>query len=517
MQTTLFPVEAMTPFSESLIWQINRDYYSQAGMDAWTSGLVPHHMTSNAMVGKTYAGLIMGLLTDLSLQGKTLEAVQIVELGAGHGRLCFHILRYLDEMMDQSGHTLPPYRYILSDIATKNLDFFIAHAQFKPYFESGKLDVAYVDAIETTEIKLLISGEVIGAHTLQQPLVIVANYFFDSIPQHLFYLKAGELALCSLALDADVDPASVAATELLPQLKLRYDTSTVSLPFFHETVADQILENYGENLKESCLLFPHAGMSCIERMRHLSLAGAMVLTMDKGSHLEVELDNRPLPDYVTHGSFSLNVNYHALGRYADLTGGRALFPATSNFNLELGCLLWLDTEQTWKETVGAYARLVDDYGPDDFFSLARMVYPLADKLTIQDMIALLRLSAYDSTFFYNLLPWFKQVVKKVTYPERSRIAETMDGIWKMYFSIRDTYDLAFEMAGIFYDLGYFEKALAYFDHSEMSYGASEDGRYNKALCLYQMKRDVEFLELIRETSTTYPQFTRVKELGTLKL
>ena len=478
MNPTYYPVEAMTPFAESHLWQINREYY-------------PHHLTSNAMVGKTYASLILGLLTDLALQGKNKEKVYIVELGAGHGRLGFYILQELEIMTEQSAIELPPYCYVLSDIVQKNLDFFDDHENFQGYFQKGQLDLAYLDAMGDEDIVLVKSGVVLSKGILHQPVVVIANYFFDSIPQHLFYLSQGTVASCQVAIDADVP--------------------------VNDDIPDQVLASYAQTMQETCLLLPLAGMRCLTRMRQLSTAGAMVLTMDKGNHLAPLLDHRPMPDYVTHGSFSLNVNYHALAQYTELTGGNALFPEASNFNLELGCLLWLGDSNGWKSTLAAYTRFVDDNGPDDFFSLTRMVYPLADQLTLRDTIALLRLSGYDTVFFINLLPWFKQQVKQVTYAERSRISETLHKIWKRYFHLNDTLDLAFEMAGIFYDLGYYDHALLFFGHSEKRFGASEDSRYNTALCLYQLRRDEELIRIINTTLIEYPHFQRMEELKKLEL
>lgn len=517
MNPTYYPVEAMTPFAKSALWNINREYYQHVGIEAWTSGLVPHHLTSNAMVGKTYASLILGLLTDLGLQGKNNETVYILELGAGHGRLGFYILQELEIMAEQSAIALPPYCYVLSDIVAKNLDFFAEHENFQAYIQKGQLDIAYLDAMEEKDIVLLKSGTVLSPGGMKQPVVVVANYFFDSIPQDLFYIRQGELATCQVALESDVPPQEAAAGTLLPHLRLRYDTRPTTLPYFHEPIADQVLESYVATMKETCLLMPFAGMACLNSMRKLSSGGAMVLTMDKGSHLASLLDHKPMPDYVTHGSFSLNVNYHAMARYTELTGGTALFPGESNFNLELGCLMWLPENESWKSTLAAYTRFVDDYGPDDFFSITRMVYPLADKLTLRDTIALLRLSGYDTVFFINLLPWFKQQVKQVTYPERSRIAETLHKIWGRYFHLNDTLDLAFEMAGIFYDLGYYDQALTFFDHSEHRYGPSEDSRYNIALCLYQLRRDEDLIQLINATLKAFPAYQRMEELRKLEL
>lgn len=106
------------------------------------------------MVGKTYASLIFGLLTDLALEGKNKEKVYIIELGAGHGRLGFYILQELEIMAEQSAIELPPYCFVLSDIVQKNLAFFNDHENFQCYFQKGQLDLAYLDAMVDEDIVL---------------------------------------------------------------------------------------------------------------------------------------------------------------------------------------------------------------------------------------------------------------------------------------------------------------------------------------------------------------------------
>lgn len=66
MEDNSYELESFKPFSESLIWQLNRDFYQNTGIDAWSKGMLPHQLTSNSMVGKTYAELILGCLKDLA-------------------------------------------------------------------------------------------------------------------------------------------------------------------------------------------------------------------------------------------------------------------------------------------------------------------------------------------------------------------------------------------------------------------------------------------------------------------
>ena len=138
-------IDPIKPFSESLIWQLNRDYYQETGIDAWRKGIVPHNLTSNSMVGKTYAELIFAFLKDLAAKGQMNETIYILELGAGHGRLAFHILKHLERLVNHVGLQLPKYCFVLSDIVEDNLNFFLTHPQFQIYFEKGILDVAYFD------------------------------------------------------------------------------------------------------------------------------------------------------------------------------------------------------------------------------------------------------------------------------------------------------------------------------------------------------------------------------------
>ena len=154
MSTDFFKLESNQLFSKSKIWQLNRAFYQYKGINAFSEDIVPHHLTSNSLVGKTYAELILGFLKDLAAKGKTKEKVFIIELGAGHGRLAFHILSHLQKLISNYNLELPPFCYILSDIAEKNLNFFQAHHQFQEYFDNGTLDVCYFDAIESKQLFL---------------------------------------------------------------------------------------------------------------------------------------------------------------------------------------------------------------------------------------------------------------------------------------------------------------------------------------------------------------------------
>ncbi len=517
MESKYFEVESSKPFSESLIWQINRDFYQNNGISAWSDDIVPHHMTSNSMVGKTYAELILALLKDLSEKKKTDEVVYILELGAGHGRLAFHILMHLEKLVGSVDIKLPPYCYVLSDIVEENLNFFQEHPQYQSYFDKGLLDVSYFDAFESQEIKLRHAKTTIRPEELKQPIIAIANYFFDSIPNDLFLFENQEVSACSVALRSKEDPSNLSPAKLLKSLEFQYVNKKVSEPFYEEALLNEILEDYKKLLFNSYLFFPEKGMRCITNLKNFSDEGLVLLSMDKGFHEIHDLKKKKEPDIVRHGSFSLWVNYHALSAFCKKQGGKVFFPSFSNFHLNIGCLLFLKESETYPQTDLAYQHFVNDFGPDDFNSIKKLAYFNVSRLTFKELIALFRLSAYDSTFFIKLLPRLKQVAQAITVNERTRLAQTLHKIWLMYFSINEDYDLAYELGGMFYDLGFYPEALNHFDYSINLHGQKADIYYNKVLCYYQLREDVLLVQTLNEAKKAFPNNAMIEKLESLDM
>lgn len=517
MANSSYTVETITPFAESLIWQLNRAYYQKKGIEAWRSGVVPHHLSSNAMIGKTYAELIVAFLKDLASKGAIHEKVYIMELGAGHGRFAFHILKHLDQLLQRTNTTLPDYCYILSDIALDNLTFFEQHPQFQPYFEQGHLDVAYYDAINSQEIVLRYAQQTIVPKQLNQPLLLIANYFFDSIPNDLFILRNQQMSPCSVSLSISEDPKEMEEADLLEKLYLSYYSLPMTYPFYEEPVLNEILQEYQKKLVNTHLLFPHKSLQCLHQLQQFSTKGMLLLSMDKGYHQLEHLESQPQPDMVVHGSMSFWVNYHAYGAYCEKQGGMALFPSFSTFDLELACLLFLPDSDTYTETKAVYQRVINDFGPDDFNGLKKMTYRSIATITLVELIGFLRLSAYDSTLFINVLPRIKQVAQQVTVKERPRLAQTLHQVWDMYFTINEPFDLAFEIGGLLYGLGYYKQALRYFQYSVDLFGQKADIFYNQSLCYYHLRQDQLFLETLQAGKALFPDFEHFTHLDSLDL
>lgn len=517
MESPSFELESIRLFSESGIWQLNHDYYQQEGIGAWQQNVVPHQMTSNSMVGKTYAELILGLLRDRSFQNKTTETVYILELGAGHGRLAFHIIQHLEYLTANLNIKLPPYCYVISDIAKESLSFFLKHHQLKPFFEQGKVDVCYFDATESKEMELLYAKRKIKTQDLDQPLVLVANYFFDSIPTDLFYVKDKKLSSCLAALHSDKDPEGLDKQDLIQHIDIKFFKEKVDGPFYEEAIYNEILEDYRNQISESHIFFPKAGFQCLSNLKKLSKQGIMLLSMDKGFHRIEALEKKAAPELILHGSLSIWVNYHAFDQYCQKQDGKSLLPSSASFYSPVVCLLILNNADTYKETIASYENNINRFGPDDFNGIKRHTYNNISRLNLKELLAIVRLSHYDSSLFIKVLPRIKQLAKSISIVERTRLMETLTEVWNMYFSISEPFDLSYEIGGLLYDLGYYQKALIYFAHSNLQFGDTADVIYNQALCHYQLNEDAKFEKVKEAGKLQFPEYARFGELDGLDM
>lgn len=476
-------LEEATRFSRSQLWQLQRDYFNAAGIDAWRSGEVPHYLTSNPVVGKTYAELVLAFLRDLSLRGQQTETVYLLELGAGHGRLCYHFFKHFEKYYEQSAIPLPPFCYVLSDFTETNLVFWREHPRLQPYLNRGWLDFALFDVETDSELSLQYAGVTLPAQSLAQPLVIIANYFFDTIPQELFLIEDGTISNVLLRLTSEKDPSALETAALIEALQLEYSYEAVRTPMYpDEPILNNLLEGYRSRFEHTHLLFPDTGIRCLERLRRISRQGLVLLSADKGEHHLSNLDHHAVPQLSTHGSFSLTVNYHALQQYCAGQGGLTFFSRHQQANLDLGCLLFLADAGSYCDTSQAYERFVNDYGPDDYFSLKKLIEPHFDSLTCRDIISVIRLSGYDARIFRQMLTRLFEILSEISENERLNLLMVIPRIWDTYYPLGELEDLADDLGNLLMALAFYQEAVLFFEKSVMIYGQDASMLYKMALC-----------------------------------
>ncbi len=507
-----FCVAKPQPFSQSLLWTLQRDYFSQRGLNAWSQGEVPHYITSNPTIAHAYAEIAFACWQDQTQHLTSAQPIYLCELGAGSGRFAFHFLSHLTQICQQNQVSLTHFRYILTDFAQANLDAWHHHFQFRPFFQQGILDTARFDISYDNQLSLQQSGQILTPQTLDRPLIVIANYLFDSIPQDLYYINNGQLHSCFVSLFCHQKPKELTPGELLDQLDLHYDYQPTDLTNLDPQL-QALLHHYKQQLTDTHLLVPNTGLLCLKRLQAFSQQGLLLLSADKGKLDLSQLQNNHSPKLVTHhGCFSLSVNYGLFKTFCEQQGGIALTPTTPPQSLCVIALIMGHQPERYRQTQAAYDRYVQTFGPDDFFRITKHVQHTLNQMDVADILAYLRLSHYDSHQFGRYLPRLHQLAPNVTPQEYRAVLTAIDQVWQRYFPIGEDNDLASNIANLCYKLQDYDLALNYFEQSNKLHGQKIQTLLNMALCCQHLGRPHRATTLLQQVLNQDPHHKGAQEL-----
>jgi tetratricopeptide (TPR) repeat protein len=479
-------------FSEAPIWNIQRRYYEEAGLEAWHNDQVPQYITSNPMIAAAYAEMILGFLQDRANKALPAEPVYIVELGAGAGRFAFHVLHELCQLRDYAGISLPAFRYIMTDLAMNNVMAWKEHPALQSFIADGLLDFAQFDAVHDTELNLVVSGTSISEGHLRQPVIIVANYFFDNIPQELIYVGDGQIYEADVYVEYPEHPEhrdSLKPSEWLEQITLQYEYRQAP-EYEQETYPYRdVITMYQEQLEDSHILLPAAGITCLERLKRFSHSGFLLITADKGDHLLENWKFAEPPELILHGSFSLTANYHAIKHVFEQRGAIALFPSHHYKNINVGCILSLDNPMDYPNFRLAYRRTIERFGPDEFYSMKEWVDRNHTSMGLQQILSFWRLGGYDAEFFIYNTKQIADMLPEASDEEKQDIWRGIERMWSSYYVMDQRYDLALDAGLILFEMGMYDHSKRYL---EISVDQDEDEvvstvYYCLAICCFELE------------------------------
>ncbi|THF79596.1 SAM-dependent methyltransferase [Cohnella fermenti] len=504
-------------FSEAPIWELQRQYYEKFGLDAWRNDQVPQYITSNPMIGTAYADILFGMLQDLAARGRTDEPVVVVELGAGAGRFAGQVLHSLGELIAYAGEDikLPPYRYIMTDLAADNVAGWQRHPVLAPHVAAGRLDFARFDVVRDTELRLAVSGETIRPGELNQPLLIIANYLFDSLPQELLYIGEGQIYECDVEIEAPDADGALSSADALAAIRMSYVNRRAPEYDRPDYPYRGVIDLYRQELEDSHVLFPEEALRCLERLHALSSAGFVLITADKGDHLTDDWRFAEPPNLVLHGgSFSLTANYHAINRAYEERGALALFPEHHYKNLNVGCLLMLENPGGFVNAKLAYRRSVERFGPDDFFSLKLWMDRSLEFLGMQQVLAFWRLGRYDAEWFIQSAKRISELLPEASDEEKLDIELGIRRMWAAYYEMPQRYDLALDVGMLLFEMDRMGDARLFLERSVAEAQEEPDPMvyYCLAICCLEQEEEERAASYLRLALKQEPDHPEANEL-----
>src|SRR3990167_529002 len=198
--------EKNIPFSQASLWRDQKRYYGEKGIAAWDDD-VPFYITSNPYIAQKYAQLAIAFLEDW-IKAHPLAAEKtfyFLELGAGTGQFSFYFLKNLLSLQQTLKLEAIKICYVMSDISETPFEFWEKHPALQPYLTTGMLDFTVYDLYHSENFTLHRAKKTITKNILENPLIIIANYIFDSIATDVFTVENGVLYEARATFDTDAD------------------------------------------------------------------------------------------------------------------------------------------------------------------------------------------------------------------------------------------------------------------------------------------------------------------------
>jgi hypothetical protein len=500
--TPMYVLEWAVPLARSMVWHLQRTFYADQGIAAWSQSGVPQSITTSPIIARAYARIVLGFLRDMRAALDPDQPVYIVELGAGSGRFAYRFLKAFSALLEEVSRVHKRVVYVMSDASVSVVAYWRDNARLQPFVDAGVLDFAHFDLLELAPLKLLNSGVTLGPGGVANPVVVVANYIFDSIPQDAFTIKDGQLLANLVTVSASTPTLDLTAPDSKVRVAVAFtqDSEPTDADAELDPVLREILRGYRAHLDETTVLIPRAAMACVRFFKELARDRLLCLISDFGSTREDELRGHGPPGFGVGGGFWLAVNFHALGEFARGLGGHGRHPRARPIRLSTSMLLFdPQPDATFPETELAYADVIEQQGPDALSLLTGAVGEHAVPLSFEALLALLRTVGWDSDYIVRCVPSLLDALPKAENRLRQEVLDGIQLAWEQYYPIGEADDVPFGLGVLSFTLERYADALEFFELSRRQFGDDPRTTLNLALSLYRLQRLPEALAWLDRT------------------
>lgn len=462
MPENVTPLEAPTRLSQSVLWDLSRGFYLLKGPRAWAEAVVPSAVSTHPRVARAYAHLVVAFLRDCVRAGVPLDLeapVYVVELGTGPGRLGYRLARALRSL---EGHMagLPRPMVVATDLAEGNLEFVQNHPFNRMLVEERRMDFARYDAERDEVVRLREAGVTLGPGPVENPVVVVANYIFDSLRADAYKIEDGQaFEVRVAAYQAGEDAPDPARLEGFDVERSEHLAQGPQYP--EDPLLDELLDEYRHGLDHSGVFLPIGPIEVMRRLSAMSGGPMLLLHGDKTHRTLDEMRGQSVAGLVKHGSFSITVNGHALQRTAERLGGFALHSSGPDTVFTHSIFVTGAGPGQLPETTLAFEAHVEDFGPREAqrmaWALSRRAAPDAETALLQ-----VRMSGYDPWLFRDSFPVLFEAMAGGSYLWTAEMDHLVDRVAAQVYPLRPGDGICLAVARAYQAVGRLRQALRWF-------------------------------------------------------
>jgi SAM-dependent MidA family methyltransferase len=479
-------IEQHKKFSESCLWRMQRDYFDQEGINAWVNQ-VPFYITSNPYIANCYAQIVIRFIRDTIKKNPDAKnhPFYILELGTGSGRFSYYVLKTLQELQKTLGMDDISICYVMSDFTKNNIKYYETHPALQPYLEKGLVDFAIFDMEAERPITLIKKNIRLSPETLVNPLIVFANYIFDTISHDAFTVHEGKLYELLLSISTPENNMRDNKPVDMEHLAIDYKVHEIKNAYYGDPDLDKILDIYKHSLKDSSFLFPIGSIKAIKLLKKLSNNKLFIVASDKGYSRVESLDNLGHPSLSFHGSFSMMVNFHALANYFKNSGGDAFLQTprkgikTSIFSSDVAL-------KDLPETSLAIQQYAEGVSAADYFTLHRRMSDTFQECSLDTIAAHMSLTGWDPHIYLKLATRVTTLVDEADTDTVNFMASNMHKMAENYYFMPKSECILFEIAVFFHSIKRHHDALNYYRQAQQYVGQQFGLYYNMALCEHHL-------------------------------
>ncbi|EEA05263.1 TPR repeat-containing protein [Cryptosporidium muris RN66] len=536
-----FLVEPATPLPKSCLWKILQRFYEVKSIDAWRENKVPSFITSNTRLAKCYARLIHNYILDFN-SNNDFRKVQIIEVGGGHGRFTYIVLRALEKyeiIWNDLGYPDIPFKYIFTDITKENINFLSDKGNVLNEFSEKKwLDFALFDANNNTPDDIIIGTDKKEKIKSDSPIILICNYVLDSLLTDSIAIESFDniyrslVSVYSINKEDDITHPDITNRMSLQWSWLKVDLnesilnnrdenmnvidnfnnnniledikSDNKLEYIeNDEIMRSVIKSYISYNRKLSFVLPIGAIKMLRNFHEFSNGNLLVLIGDKGYPDESEFNSIRIPHIAIHGCMSFMVNLHAIKLYFDFLGGYSIATRYKD-TFQITCISGKNKSNI-PRTIASFIDSMDELIPDTLLNIQRSFETrnilnyntdLTNKICyhfnpeLKTFLSILRCSGHDPYVFWMLRRGILDNINNLNIRQRSDILYDLKQVYKNIYPLEISIDVCDILAQVCLKSGFVSEAIFYFKQSLILYPNSiHPSTYiNLAKC-YQSKKD----------------------------
>lgn len=495
-----FFIEESSKLSESKIWTLLEQYYQASSISAWNQ--IPFYPTSNPFIAEAYADVILNFILDYKEQIDYSKPLYILEMAAGTGCFSFYLLRELRKRKE-SFELLRKVnlQYLMVDFTADNPANWKQNEKLKSFRDEGwlqfgvfkPLDDAFVMSCpdDKSEPVQILNSELCSGN----PLIAIANYFFDSIKQDAFQVQSRQLTEVRQRFECKREAANPDEIKFESMRKTGTETyHEVSRDYYGDGRLNNVLKSYCRDFENASVLFPLGAFTVISNLLKISSDNLLLISSDKGfTDKDYVKGRREQPFVAHHGIFSYSVNYDAIRRYFEELGGTSLNTTDDNLSVSSSVnFLLKDKGNALEHSKFFFTDKMDRQ------NLANYLYFLQDLLTdvepkksnelLRSCMGYIQLCNYDPIVFCLAAPRIYFYLETISSSQAQHLLFIIEKVKENFYSVQQQYDVFYWIGRIYYGMSRLDDALKSFADSMLTFGESSSALYYIAAC-HEVKKD----------------------------